>query len=621
MLANLKILVKSLIPVLLLALVAVGLTTLGAVKMEGINDTYAKLLSRDQAAIREMSNANVYVISSIKSLYQMIAEQEPAAIAKAGEGVGRTAGEVEQRLKKAAQLLPASAMEIEALLRDFQAEIAASREVQRLAISNTPEDNKRATQLLNDKVGPALTAVAVNTGKLNARLNDDSVGAATAAEADAGRAIVTMFVTLAAALIVVLAISVLIVQRGVARPLAELAAIMGRLADRDYAVTVTGTGRGDEVGLMARSVEILKTAGIEGERLAAEAEQNRLRDEARAREDAARAQREAEEKRARDEAEREAEARRQREAEIAERRAEEERRAEAERLRAEAETRRKADLHRLADNFKAAVGGVVETVATAATEMHAAASSMTGIADTTSRQSLAAASATEQAAANVQTVASASEELAASIREISSQVATSSRVAQDAVAQAGRTDAIVQGLAASASKIGEVIALINTIAGQTNLLALNATIEAARAGEAGKGFAVVASEVKNLATQTAKATDEIGQQVQGVQSATREAVAAIEDIRSIITRMSEISGAIASAVEEQGAATNEIARNVEQAAAGTSEASGNVTAVNRSASDAGAAAEQVLGASGELSRQAERLRAEVDRFIGEVRAA
>ncbi|MGQ3031105.1 MAG: methyl-accepting chemotaxis protein, partial [Ferrovibrionaceae bacterium] len=450
MLANLKILVKSLIPVLLLALVAVGLTTLGAVKMEGINDTYAKLLSRDQAAIREMSNANVYVISSIKSLYQMIAEQEPAAIAKAGEGVGRTAGEVEQRLKKAAQLLPASAMEIEALLRDFQAEIAASREVQRLAISNTPEDNKRATQLLNDKVGPALTAVAVNTGKLNARLNDDSVGAATAAEA----------------------------------------------------------------------------------------EQTRLRDEARAREDAARAQREAEEKRARDEAEREAEARRQREAEIAERRAEEERRAEAERLRAEAETRRKADLHRLADNFKAAVGGVVETVATAATEMHAAASSMTGIADTTSRQSLAAASATEQAAANVQTVASASEELAASIREISSQVATSSRVAQDAVAQAGRTDAIVQGLAASASKIGEVIALINTIAGQTNLLALNATIEAARAGEAGKGFAVVASEVKNLATQTAKATDEIGQQVQGVQSATREAVAAIEDIRSIITRMS-----------------------------------------------------------------------------------
>ncbi len=620
MLANLKILVKSLIPVLLLALVAIGLTTLGAVKMDEVNTTYSKLLDQDQAAINEMSSANAYVISSVKSLYQMIAEQEPAAIAKAGEGVGRTAAEVETRLKKAAALLPSAAPEIEALLREFQAQIAASREVQTLAAGNA-DDNKKATRILNDTVGPALTAVAINTAKLNARLNDASLKAGDAAKTSGNNAILTMFVALAVALVVVLAISILIIQRGVARPLADLAAVMGKLADRDYGVAVTGTRRGDEVGLMARSVDVLKTAGIEAERLAAEAEQNRLREEARAREYAAREQREAEEKRARDEAAREAEARRQRETEEAERRAEELRRTEAERLRTEAETRRKADLHRLADNFKAAVGGVVETVATAATEMHAAASSMTGIADTTSKQSLAAASATEQAAANVQTVASASEELAASIREISSQVATSSRVAQNAVAQAQRTDEIVQGLAASADKIGEVIALINTIAGQTNLLALNATIEAARAGEAGKGFAVVASEVKNLATQTAKATDEIGQQVQGVQTATREAVAAIEDIRSIITQMSEISGAIASAVEEQGAATNEIARNVEQAAAGTADASGNVVAVNRSASDAGAAAEQVLGASGELSQQAERLRAEVDRFIGEVRAA
>ncbi len=621
MLANLKILAKSLIPLALLALVAIGLTTLGALRLQDLNQTYARLITEDEAAVTELANSNAYIISTVKSLYQMVAEQEPAAIAKVGEGIARTATEVETRLRKAEALLPRIGGDIQVQLREFQAQIAASREVQTLALSNTPDDNRKATQILNEKVGPALTAVAVNNAKLNAKVAEENRQLVIAAGDSASQAVLTMVVALVVALVVVLAISVLIIQRGVARPLAELAAVMGRLANRDFAVAVTGATRGDEVGLMARSVEVFKTAGIEAQRLAAEAEQNRQREETRARDDAERERREAEETRARDEAAREADARRQREAEEAERRAEEQRRAEAERLRAEAEQKRKADLNRLADNFKAAVGGVVDTVATAATEMHATAGSMTGIADATSKQSLAAASATEQAAANVQTVASASEELAASIREIAAQVATSSQVAQNAVAQAERTDAIVQGLAASANKIGEVIALINTIAGQTNLLALNATIEAARAGEAGKGFAVVASEVKNLATQTAKATDEIGQQVSGVQSATRDAVAAIEDIRSIITRMSEISGAIASAVEEQGAATNEIARNVEQAASGTAEASGNVASVNRSASEAGTAAEQVLDASGELSRQAERLRSEVDRFIGEVRAA
>jgi methyl-accepting chemotaxis protein len=416
-------------------------------------------------------------------------------------------------------------------------------------------------------------------------------------------------------------LGLILAARYITGPLNGITAVMGRVAKGDFAAAVPGTGRGDEIGAMAEAVEVFKRNGAEAVRLATEAEQNRLREVERQHVEAERERREAEAQRQREEAARAAEEARKREMAEAEQRAEAQRRDEAERLRAEAEARRKAEMTKLAANFENAVGGVVDVVASAATEMQATAQAMTGIADRTSRQSLAAASATEQAAANVQTVASASEELSASIREIAAQVANSSRIARGAVAQAQRTDAIVQGLAASAEKIGEVVNLINTIAGQTNLLALNATIEAARAGEAGKGFAVVASEVKNLATQTAKATDEIGQQVQGVQSATREAVAAIEDIRSIITRMSEISGAIASAVEEQGAATNEIARNVEQAAAGTSEASGNVVAVNRSASEAGAAAEQVLGSSGELSRQAERLRAEVDRFIGEVRAA
>ena len=290
-------------------------------------------------------------------------------------------------------------------------------------------------------------------------------------------------------------------------------------------------------------------------------------------------------------------------------------------MEARAAAERKADMNKLAGDFEGAVGQIIETVASAATELEAAAGTLTNTAESTKQLSSAVASASEHASANVQSVASATEEMASSVSEISRQVQESARIASEAVDQASRTNDRVGELSKAASRIGDVIEWINTIAGQTNLLALNATIEAARAGQAGRGFAVVASEVKALAEQTAKATDEIGQQISGIQTATQESVRAITEISGTIEKLSEISSAIAAAVEEQGAATQEISRNVQQAANGTQQVSTNITDVQRGASETGSASSQVLSAAQSLSGDSNRLKSQVQKFLNSVRAA
>jgi methyl-accepting chemotaxis protein len=302
--------------------------------------------------------------------------------------------------------------------------------------------------------------------------------------------------------------------------------------------------------------------------------------------------------------------------------------AEAERLRVEqreAETRagalRKAEMARLADEFQGAVGGIVDAVSTASSGLEAAAGTLTRTAETTLQLAGVVASASEEASANVQSVASATEEMTGSVNEIARQVQESSRIAGEAVDQAGRTDARIAELSNAASRIGDVVKLITAIAEQTNLLALNATIEAARAGDAGRGFAVVAQEVKALAAQTAKATDEIGTQITSMQTATQDSVAAIKEIGGTIGRIAEIASAIAAAVEEQGATTQEIARNVHQAAQGSAQVATNITDVNRGAAETGSASSQVLGSAQSLARESSHLRAEVEKFVGMVRAA
>jgi methyl-accepting chemotaxis protein len=288
---------------------------------------------------------------------------------------------------------------------------------------------------------------------------------------------------------------------------------------------------------------------------------------------------------------------------------------------AHADSERRRIMNELAGQFEASVGEIVETVASASTELEASATTLTATAARSQEQAIVVAAASEEASTNVQSVASATEEMASSVNEISRQVQDSAKMAHETVAQARETNNRVGELSKAAARIGDVVELINTIAGQTNLLALNATIEAARAGEAGRGFAVVASEVKALAEQTAKATGEIGLQIAGIQAATDSSVVAIKEISDTIGRMSEISSTIASAVEEQGAATQEISRNVQQAAQGTMQVSANIGDVQRGAGETGSASSQVLSAAQSLSGESNRLKTEVSRFLDSVRAA
>jgi methyl-accepting chemotaxis protein len=296
-------------------------------------------------------------------------------------------------------------------------------------------------------------------------------------------------------------------------------------------------------------------------------------------------------------------------------------RADQVRLEAEAAAKRKADMLALAEQFEAAVGKIVEMVSSAATELQAAAQSLTATSEETAAQAAAVAAAAEEAATNVQTVAAAVEELAASASEIGQQVSQSTLVASRAVGEAGETNSRMTSLRADADKIGAIVGLIGDIAAQTNLLALNATIESARAGEAGKGFAVVAQEVKSLAEQTSKATAEISAQIGGMQGSTEDAVVAISSVGRTIGDINGIAAAIVAAVEEQGATTAAVARNVQQAAMGTNEVTTNIAAVLQAAEVSSSAATQVLSSASELARQSETLRGEVRKFVDHVRAA
>ena len=384
------------------------------------------------------------------------------------------------------------------------------------------------------------------------------------AEANAGVTSLLFQFLIIGTLVMIAAVGIgLFVARGISNPLTKMTTAMGDLANKNWSTEIPSLGRKDEMGEMAEAVQVFKEAGQQADHMKQE--------------EAAREAKIAEEKR--------------------------------------------DTMTKLADEFETSVGEVVESVANTATELKQTAEGVSSIAERTTSQSANVAAAAEESSVNVQTVSSATEEMSASIGEMQQQVMRSRDVSEQAASSVEQAAGQVTGLSDAADQIGDVLALIQDIAEQTNLLALNATIEAARAGDAGKGFAVVASEVKSLATQTQKATEQIRQQIEGVQSESRTAVTAISSIRDVITQVTEISQSLAIAIEEQTAATEEIARNAHQAAGGTQEVSSSVQGVSEASQEASAASAQLLSSSNTLTKQGDALRERMQAFINQVRAA
>jgi methyl-accepting chemotaxis protein len=566
LLARIKIITKILAVILLLGMVAVGTSWLGIRAMSAMNDDAETMTSTAKRAL-EAARASTALITlsgaefqialdprpENRSVVRKIVDEQMQLFKQRFEDFGKT------RDEKTRAMLPGiresmsvyeKSLENTLRLADETKEVQLHEQIERLRVS------AMSSQTVAGKLRGDMRTVV--------KLLDDRVNefAAQASEEYQKTSRELMIVATVGILFGVLA-GYLIGQFGIVRPINLLKAVMEAFARNELQADVPGIDRRDELGDMARTVEIFKKNGLDKIRMEAEQKETEQR----------------------------------------------------------AVVQRKQDMIKLADQFEGAVGEIIETVSSASTELEASATSLTATAVRAQEVTTTVAAASEEASTNVQAVASATEEMASSVNEISRQVQESARMAGEAVDQARKTNDRVGELSKAAGRIGDVVELINTIAGQTNLLALNATIEAARAGEAGRGFAVVASEVKALAEQTAKATGEIGQQIAGIQTATQDSVNAIREISGTIERLSEISSTIAAAVEEQGAATQEISRNVQQAAQGTQQVSSNITDVQRGAGETGSASSQVLSAAQSLSRDSNRLKHEVSEFLNTVRAA
>jgi methyl-accepting chemotaxis protein len=562
MLSRFGILTKIISVIVLIGVIVAGCFYYVTTQMAAVDANYARFLQRDvqAGALTRSANRALYQIRYI--VWRLIAETDDAVMKNLANEYENAWKELDSLLGEIKEKAPAAFVSrIDRFAARATGTLKPNLEpVVKLARANKAEE---ATKL--NQANAALYRELVDeANKIRDAIADDVSKGASALSNQASAAAQNSLIAISVGMAIGIGAAVVIVLFGITRPIRSLVQVLLRMAQGDFNIEIAESARRDELGEIGRAVEAIKAKAAE------------------------KAQAEAAEK------------------------------AEAD---ARAAAQRKADMQKLADQFESAVGSIIDTVSASATELEAAASTLTHTAETTQQLSTTAAAASEEASANVQSVASATEELSSSVTEIGEQVERSTKIATEAVAQAEKADARVNELAKAADRIGDVVKLITTIAEQTNLLALNATIEAARAGDAGKGFAVVAQEVKALAAQTAKATGEIAAQISGMQTTTADSVAAIREINTTITNISEISASIAAAVQEQNAATGEIARNIAGAAQGTTQVAGNIVEVSKGASETGSASAQVLASAQSLSHEGNRLKLEVDKFLQTVRAA
>jgi len=527
---NIAIIAKIAVPATIVAVVSIGIVLYASLAVTQLSDTAAALVDQNATRVQLALQAESYFNSAAVSEKNVILSSGDEKAAKTNiDNYGKaTTATLESIDHFEAITRDADQRE---LIETFRTAVGnrrqASAHVFELALAGKP------AEAFDYSLGVAakFRQVAIKAVSKLIEMNVDKMQAArNASVAMAEHTRAWLVIGAAAGLICAFGILGWIALYQISRPLSYMTGEMTKLANGDLAIEIEGADRADEVGGLARSLQVFKENAIQ-------------------------------------------------------------------------------------------VCEALDTLSAASTEMHATAGSMAATAEETSMQANAVASASEQASANVQTVAAATEQLHGSTNEISRQVTQSAQFASTAVIEADRTNATIQGLAETAQKIGEVVSLIQNIASQTNLLALNATIEAARAGEAGRGFAVVASEVKALANQTAKATEDISTQIAAIQGETGAAVDAIKAIGGTIRQMNEIASAIAAAVEEQGAATRDISQNIQLVAQGTNEVASNIAGVNEAAVETGTAATQVLTAADDLSRQADKLRTNVNGFLDQIRAA
>nr|WP_319388423.1 HAMP domain-containing methyl-accepting chemotaxis protein [uncultured Cohaesibacter sp.] len=556
---NLSIVHKMLSVVALLSLAAAGIAWVSYSQLTALSNTFSEVGHTEEAA-REAMDLRIDIVAISRMTYQLATEPKEAAAYHAQNK--KRADEMLGRLPKLESVADnAQKQQLRDIKTSLNAYFAKIDQMIRTAESN-PDDAVAIKAGLDN----ALTGQQDVTAKVKiySTYSDQLMAAKRQNSAEhAAFASQSILLTALIAIILGMTIAVLIANYGISRPIGRIVRTLKALAEGASVQTIQGAERKDEIGQLAKAALFFKEQSEQNRRMAAESEAQKARSE---------------------------------------------------------EQQRKL-LHKMAQDFEQSVGGIVNSVSSASSQLEAFAREMYANATETSRQADTVASSSQEASANVETVAAATEELTASVQEISTQVDQSNQMSQTAVRDADSAAEKVHGLSAAAQKIGDIVELINGIAEQTNLLALNATIEAARAGEAGKGFAVVAAEVKQLADQTSKATTEIANQITEIQGSTTNSASAINGVAQTINQMNQISAAVAAAVEEQAAATHEIARNVQQAATGTSEVTSAIGLVTDAAGHSSKTANQVLAAAGELAKQSDSLQAELEKFLSTIRAA